>query len=102
MPTYAELVFHMFKMSSAVDCRGSKLITPDYYQLWVFCMGLAFQLLQTLACTSCYFSILFTVNTLNVFKVSLNLESLQYNSHSVVELIELILLPQASWRLALA
>ena len=30
MPSYAELVFYMFSMSSAVDCRGSKLITPDY------------------------------------------------------------------------
>ena len=30
MPSYAELVFHMFKMSSAVDCRGSTLITADY------------------------------------------------------------------------
>ena len=27
MPSYAELVFHMFKMSSAIDCRGGKLIT---------------------------------------------------------------------------
>ena len=26
MPNYAELVFHMFKMSSTVDYRGSKLI----------------------------------------------------------------------------
>ena len=41
MPSYAELVFHMFKMSSAVDCRGSKLITPDYYYwLWAFLYGL--------------------------------------------------------------
>ena len=32
MPSYAELVFFMFSfsMSSAIDCRGSKLITPDY------------------------------------------------------------------------
>ena len=31
-PSYAELVFYVFSMSttSAVDCRGSKLITPDY------------------------------------------------------------------------
>ena len=33
---YAELVFHMSKMSSAVDCRGSKLIIPDYYWPWDF------------------------------------------------------------------
>ena len=69
MPNYAELVFYMFKMSSAVDCRGSKLITPDYYWLWAVCMGLGFQLLQTLVCTSYYFSILLTVD--NIFKVSL-------------------------------
>ena len=30
MSSYAELVFYMFSMSSAVDCRGSKLINPDY------------------------------------------------------------------------
>ena len=30
MRSYAELVFYVFSMSSAVDCRGSKLITPDY------------------------------------------------------------------------
>ena len=29
MPSYAELVFYVFSMSSAFDCRGSKLITPD-------------------------------------------------------------------------
>ena len=27
MPSYAELVFYVFSMSTAVDCRGSKLIT---------------------------------------------------------------------------
>ena len=71
-------IFHMFKMSSAVDCRGSKLITPDYYWLWVFfCMGLGFQLVQTLVCTSCCFSILFIVNTFNVFEVSLSLQYLE-------------------------
>ena len=97
MPSYAELVFYVFSMSSAVDCRGSKLITPDYWWLWVFCMSLGFQLLQTLVCTTCYLSTLFTVNTFNVFKVGLHL---QQNSHSV-KLIELILLLQESWRLAL-
>ena len=30
MPSYAELVFFMFSMSSAVDCRCSKLIMLDY------------------------------------------------------------------------
>ena len=30
MPSYAELVFYMFSMSSAVDCTGRKLIAPDY------------------------------------------------------------------------
>ena len=30
MPSYAELVYYVFSMSSAFDCRGSKLITPDY------------------------------------------------------------------------
>ena len=29
MPSSVELVFYMLSMSSAVDCRGSKLITPD-------------------------------------------------------------------------
>ena len=30
MPSYVELVFYVFSVSSTVDCRGSKLITPDY------------------------------------------------------------------------
>ena len=78
MPSYAELVFYMFSMSSAVDCRDSKLTptAPDMYNL---------------------LSTLFTVNTFNVFKVGFNL---QQNSHSV-KLIKLILLLQERWRLAL-
>ena len=66
---YAELVFHMSKMSSVVDCRGSKLITPDYYWPRVFfCMSLAFhELRQTLVCTACFFSILFAVRELSFF-----------------------------------
>ena len=34
MISSAELFFHMFFMRSAVDYRGSKLITHDYY--WLF------------------------------------------------------------------
>ena len=36
IPSYAELVSHMSKMSSAADCRVSELITPDYCWLWFF------------------------------------------------------------------
>ena len=61
--SYAELVSHMSKMSSTADCRGSKLITSDYYWLWGFFMRLAFH-----GCTSCYFSILFAVITLTSSK----------------------------------
>ena len=55
--------FPMSKMSNDADCRGSKLITPDYYWLWFFCMSLAFH-----GCTSCYFSILFALITLTSSK----------------------------------
>ena len=66
-----------YSMSSAVDCRGSKLITPYYYRLWVFLYGLRLPAAPDIVCTTCYFSILFKVNTFNVFKVGPNLESLQ-------------------------
>ena len=36
-PSYAELVFYMFKVSSVVDCRGSKLITTIVSG--IFCKG---------------------------------------------------------------
>ena len=90
---YAELVFHMSKMSSAVDCRGSKFITPGYYWpcFFFFWMRLAFhELRQTLLCTSYFFSILFAV---------ISLTSSKSESHS--EAVELMLLLQANWHLAL-
>ena len=93
MPSYAELVFHIFKMSSAVDCRGSKLITPDYYWLGDSCMAYELSLptapdIGAYPVTSVF---CLQVVTFNVFKISLNLK-----------LIESILLLQTSWRSALA
>ena len=42
MPSYAELVFHMTCLVCQVLLTGgSKLITPDYYWLWVFCIPTA-------------------------------------------------------------
>ena len=71
----------MSKMSSAADCRGSKLITPDYYWLWFFCMSLAFH-----GCTSCYFSILFALITLTSSKSESQSEAVWINAFTAGKL----------------
>ena len=63
------------------------LSTPVYLSDYLIgsgalCMGLGFQQLQTLVCTSHYFRTLFTVNTFKVLKVSLNLESPSFNGET--------------------
>ena len=61
MPSYVELVSHMFKMPSVVACRGSKLIKPTTIGSFLFIRAEASNCSRQLVCTSCHFSILFKV-----------------------------------------